>query len=359
MPAAVPASSDALVPVTAPERAMLSRLGTYLSGVLGLAADASIRRFAGGRANLTYEVRSRDEALVVRRRPLGELPPTAHDMAREHTVMSALAPSLPFVPRIRHLCEDSSVIGAPFLVMERRYGEVLRQTWPVQLPDDPALRGQIADSLLQVIIELHAVDPARVGLTALGRPNGYMQRQVAGWQRRWRHAALRDVPAAAQVFDWLADRLATLPPQSPAIVHNDLKLENVMLDPVDPSRVGTLLDWDMCTRGDPLADIGLLLAYWGQSGEDPAVYGASPPLTAMAGFPSRDWLVTEYARRTGRDLAQITFYRIYGLAKWAVLGEQLLNLSLVDDDPDPRVPEYEQQVPALFLEARRLYQQSS
>ena len=251
------------------------------------------------------------------------------------------------------------MIGAPFLVMERRYGDVLRQTWPSHLPADPVLRHRIGDSLLELIIKLHGVDPASVGLTSLGRPEGYMQRQVAGWSRRWQQTALRDVPAAAQAFQWLAGRITTLPPQKPVIVHNDLKLENVMLDPVEPARVGTLLDWDMCTRGDPLADIGLLLAYWGERGDDPALHGTTPPLTAMVGFPSRDWWVTEYARRTGRDLAEIGFYRIYGLVKWAVLGEQLLRLSLAGNDSDPRVREYEKQVPALFQEARRLCQQSS
>jgi len=359
MPSAVPVGSDALVPLTASERAMLSRLGAYLSRVLGLDAYASIQRFAGGRANLTYEVRGRDEVLVVRRGPLGDLPPAAHDVAREHRVMSALAPSLPFVPRIRHLCEDPSVIGAPFLVMERRYGEVLRQTWSPRLAPDPVLRHRIVDSLLDRITELHAVDANAVGLTDLGRPEGYMQRQVAGWQHRWERAARREVPAAGQVFEWLTGRLVTLPPQNPVIVHNDLKLENVMLDPIDPARVGTLLDWDMCTRGDPLADLGLLLAYWGQSGDDPIVYGSDPPLTALTGFPSRDWLVAEYASRTGRDVTEIGFYRIYGLVKWAVLGEQLLNVNLAADEPDPRVREYEKQVPALFREARRLCQQNS
>lgn len=309
----------------------------HLRPRLDLGAAAELLRFPGGRANLTYLVRDGDREVVVRRPPYGELPPRAHDMVREHRALSALAPLLPFVPRPLLLCEDPAVIGAQFLVMERRRGHVLRDEWPAA-GGGADVRRRLSVSFTQVVVRLHGVDPAAPGLAALGRPQGFVDRQIRGWAQRWRDVGEPSADADA-VFAWLAAQ--PVPEQAPAVVHNDLKLENVLLDAADLSRIVALFDWDMCTVGDPLVDVGTLLAYWAEPGDDPALYGGRLPPTALPGFASRAELVAAYAEATGRDLRDLRVYRVLGLVRVAVLCQQLLRR-------DPRLEVYRTQVPALL-----------
>lgn len=334
------------------DRDFAARLVPYLRDRLGLAPPIEVTRFPGGRANLTYLAAGADREVVVRRPPFGPIPATAHDMEREHRVMTALSSTLPFVPRTVALCTDPAVTDRPFFVMERARGFVLREEWPAFLPDDWALRSRIAESFLAAIVELHAVDPGAVGLESLGRPEGFMDRQLRGWAQRCRDSSVGDGEPADRVFEWLVSQ--RVPPQRPAVIHNDLKLDNVMLDWDDPACIRAVFDWDMATLGDPLADLALVLTYWGDSDDDPIRHGGRLPITALDGFPRRRWVVDEYARRTGRDLSGARFYEVFGLVKLAVLCQQLLQRYRQGDSDDRRLLVYETQVPAIWREARRL-----
>jgi aminoglycoside phosphotransferase (APT) family kinase protein len=338
------------VPLGPRDDDFIGALKPYLEEELGV-TEGEIKRFPGGRANVTYLVVAGGRELVVRRPPFGPIPPRAHDMEREYRVMTALGKALPFVPKTFALCTDSRVSDRPFFVMERASGFVLRDEWPDFVPADAELRRRMAESFLQVVIDLHRVDPSAVGLESLGRPEGFMARQVAGWATRGRETLVDSDPRPERVFAWLADQ--SIPAQPGAIVHNDLKFDNVMLDWDDAARINAVFDWDMATLGDPLADLGLVLTYWGQHGDDPERHGGRLPITALDGFPGRDWIIEEYASRSGRDLSAIGFYEVFGLAKLAVLCQQLLHRFRSGESDDARLAIYETQVPAIWAEADR------
>lgn len=348
--------ADDPIPLDVRDAEVARRVVPYLRDVFGITGPIDVKRFPGGRANLTYLVSTADRGLVVRRPPFGPLPPRAHDMEREYRVMTALSAKLPFVPRTLHLCTNLSVMGVPFFAMERAHGFVLREHWPSFLPDDPDLRFQIAQSFLQIMIDLHDVDPADVGLQSLGRPEGFIARQVKNWAERWRSSTTAEERVAERVFSWL--EVQKLPAQRPAIIHNDLKLDNVMLDSDAPGRVRAVFDWDMSTLGDPLADLALVLAYWGELGDDPQRYGGRLPVTVLEGFPGRGWIIDQYADRTGRDLSAVRFYQVFGLVKLAVLCQQLLRRYREGRSEDIRLAVYEIQIPAIWREAHRLAQDS-
>jgi aminoglycoside phosphotransferase (APT) family kinase protein len=343
---------DDPVPVGPRDDEFVRGLKDYLALEFGVSAAAEVSRFPGGRANLTYLVVDRDRQVVVRRPPFGPIPPRAHDMEREYRVMTALGKVLSFVPRTLALCTNPQVSDRPFFIMERAQGFVLRDDWPAFLPPDPELRRRMAESFLQMAADLHAVDPADVGLENLGRPEGFMSRQVAGWAARSRDTLLGADDRPEQIFAWLA--VQEIPPQPPAIVHNDLKFDNVMLDWHNPAVITAVFDWDMATLGDPLADLGLVLTYWGDPADDPQRHGGSLPVTALDGFPTRQWVIEQYTGITGRDLSAIRFYEVFGLAKLAVLCQQLLQRYRQGETDDPRLAVYETQVPAIWTEAHRV-----
>jgi aminoglycoside phosphotransferase (APT) family kinase protein len=300
-------------------------VGTYLARVLDEPAwlDSVVEIISGGRSNLTYSVTSGAGTLVLRRPPLRAVRPTAHDMAREYRVMSALAGTAVPVPATVHLCTDADVLGAPFYLMERVDGVIVRGTLPDGYATGPADRAALAYGLLDVLADLHEVRPDAVGLADFGRPDGYLQRQVRRWLGEWE--ALRDQDRPD--LDRLAADLATAVPDGPdgsvgpgTVVHGDYRLDNVVLDPARPDRVRAVLDWEMSTLGDPLADLGLLLVYWRQGRDDPA-HGAMamPSATALPGFPDRRALVGRYAERTGRDVSALPWYVAFGFFKLAVV----------------------------------------
>jgi aminoglycoside phosphotransferase (APT) family kinase protein len=295
-------------------------VGRYLARVLDEPAwlDAAVEIISGGRSNLTYAVTSGAGTLVLRRPPLRAVRPTAHDMVREHRVLSALAGTAVPVPATLHLCTDTDVLGAPFYLMERVDGVIVRGALPAGYATDPADRTALAYGLLDVLADLHAVPPDAVGLADFGRPDGYLQRQVRRWLGEWE--ALRDQDRPE--LDRLAADLAVAVPDGPtgSVVHGDYRLDNVVLDPVRPDRVRAVLDWEMSTLGDPLADLGLLIVYWRQGDDDPARSPMPvPSATALPGFPDRRALVSRYAERTGRDVAALPWYVAFGFFKLAVV----------------------------------------
>lgn len=296
-------------------------VGPYLAGVLDEPSwrECTVEVIAGGRSNLTYVVTAAAGSLVLRRPPLRAVRPTAHDVAREHRVLSALAGTAVPVPEPVHLCTDPDVLGAPFYLMRRVDGIVVRDSFPTGYADAAADRVAITDALVDVLAELHAVDPAAVGLSGFGRPDGYLARQLRRWLGEWEALRDADRPAVDALAAALAERLPTGPtaPSGP-VVHGDYRLDNVMLDPADPGRVVAVLDWEMSTLGDPLADVGLLAVYW-QQDLPPGAPVVTPSVTALSGFPTRHEVVERYAARTGRDVSALPWYVGFGYFKLAVV----------------------------------------
>jgi aminoglycoside phosphotransferase (APT) family kinase protein len=315
-PAAQPAAAGG---GAAPPGADPAAVGPYLARVLDEPAwgTCTVAMFAGGRSNLTYRVDSPAGTLVLRRPPLRAVRPTAHDMVREHRVISALAGTDVPVPRTVSLCTDLEVLGAPFYVMEYVPGIIARAGLPEGYAETPAERTAIAHELVDVLASLHAVDPAAVGLAGFGRPAGYLERQLRRWRGEW--DALRDQDRPA--LDRLAAELTASMPAQPSgpVLHGDYRLDNVLLDPARPGRIAAVLDWEMSTLGDPLADVGLLVAYWRQGRDDDRHPMAVPSATALPGFPSRREVAERYAERTGRDVSDLPWYVAFGLFKLAVV----------------------------------------
>ncbi|HEY8136098.1 MAG TPA: phosphotransferase family protein, partial [Candidatus Limnocylindrales bacterium] len=220
-----------------------------------------VAQFPGGHSNLTYQLRFGATELVIRRPPFGPVPPTAHDMAREYRWLSAIHPVFPLAPRVYALCEDPSVIGSVFYVMERRHGLVVRDQEPPAIRDLPQVRRGVSIAVVDALADLHAIDIAAAGLAHLGKPHGFVERQVRGWTERWNRSRTSDVPEMEAVARWLVESLPAGPAR-PTIVHGDFKLDNLLLDPANPCRLVAVFDWEMAALGDPLVDLGILLAYW-------------------------------------------------------------------------------------------------
>jgi aminoglycoside phosphotransferase (APT) family kinase protein len=293
--------------------------GFFAAQVPGGDVPLRFRLIGGGRSNLTYLVEGGERRWVLRRPPLGHVLPTAHDMAREHRVLAALAATDVPAPRPLALCEDAGVIGAPFYVMEHRPGVVLEERLPPGFAERPEERRRLSLALVDTLVRLHAVDFRALGLADFGRPEGYLARQVRRWGEQWQRSKTREL----REIDELAVRLAATLPASPAptLVHGDYRLGNVALDPADPGRIVAIFDWEMATLGDPLADLGYTLIWWGEAGDAPAEMSRGGALTAQPGFCTRAELVEAYARASGRDVAAVDFYQVLALYKLAIISE--------------------------------------
>jgi aminoglycoside phosphotransferase (APT) family kinase protein len=286
-----------------------------------LELDPPPRQFAGGLANLNFLIRLDGAPAVLRRPPLGELPAGSHDMAREHRILSRLPDALAFVPRSLFLCTDAAVLGAPFQILQYRPGLVIREHVPPDLAARPGLGARLSQVLLETIAAIHAVDTAAIGLDELGRPDGFLERAVSGWRRRGLAAKEDGTDALhAELGTWLEAHL--VPDGKPGLLHNDFKLNNMILDRIDLSPVA-VVDWDQGTRGDPLFDFATLLSYWVHA-EDPQ------PMHDMAQMPaveahlcSRAEAVASYARLTGRDVSDFLFHRVLATYKLGVIFLQL------------------------------------
>ncbi|MEO8028280.1 MAG: phosphotransferase family protein, partial [Bryobacteraceae bacterium] len=254
------------------EELNLEVLQSYLTGKIeGAEGGILVEQFPGGHSNLTYLLEIGGKEYVLRRAPLGPVAPKAHDMARESRVLQAIHPHFPPAPEVFLLCEDPSVLGAVFFLMERRRGTIIRDEIPEDIAAQPEYPRRISEALIDCMVQLHAIDIEKTGLIKIGKPEGFLQRQVGGWAERWHRAVLEPQPAMNRVIEFLQ---GSIPPSGkPTLVHNDFKLDNVMLGQGDPDKVVAVLDWEMTTVGDPLCDLGLTLliaihrSYDGNSGE--------------------------------------------------------------------------------------------
>jgi len=277
-------------PVRPGEEIDAAKLALYL----GRAVE--VEQFPNGHSNLVYLLRTAEREYVLRRPPLGPVAPKAHDMVREYRVLKALNPYFPESPRVYQLCEDPGVIGAPFFLMERRHGVVIRGTEPSRAA---------CEALIDCLVRLHAIDVTVPEIAALGHPEGFVERQVRGWSERWERARTEEAAKMERVIEWLRGRVP--PSGPPSVVHNDFKLDNTMFTPA-LDRVEAVLDWEMTTLGDPLADVGLTLCYW--ASEASRVF-------------SRDEFIERYADRTGRDVSAIGYHEVLGIFKLAVILQQI------------------------------------
>ena len=300
-------------------------VGPYLARVLGSEqwADCTVELIAGGKSNLTYAISSAAGEVVLRRPPLAAVLPTAHDMVREHRVLAALADTDVPVPIVHDLCTDTSVIGAPFYVMERVDGVVVRDVVPPGYADSPAQRSAIADALVKTLVAIHA-SPLTGGLEGYGKPAGYLTRQIRRWTGQWEatKAAVQTADAPLAELDQLAAALGAQMPEQigSGLVHGDFRLDNTMLDPADPGRVIAVLDWELSTLGDPLADVGLLGVYWGSRLDAPSKSDLTTRVTTEPGFPRRSEVFERYATLSGRDLSALPWYVAFGYFKLAVIA---------------------------------------
>lgn len=323
------ANLDASTKTRAGEELDLDALSKSLRSAWGDDAVASIavEQFPSGHSNLTYLLRVTDAGgepreLVLRRPPFGNKVKTAHDMGREHRLLSALHPHFDKAPKPVFYTEDESVMGAPFYLMERIQGVILRRKVPAGLTLAPQTLSQLADGFVDTLVELHELPYEKIGLESFGKPSGYVERQVSGWSKRYLDAKTDDIPEIERVADWLAKNQPER--YGASLIHNDFKYDNVVLDPADITRIVGVLDWEMSTIGDPMMDLATALSYWIQE-DDPAplqTYTFGP--TNRAGSPTRAQLLEKYAaRRPGSVPSDMRFYNAFALFKNAVVAQQI------------------------------------
>jgi len=328
------------------------RLTSYLTAHLDDAVGSmEVLQFPGGSANLTYLVRFENgREYVVRRPPLGPVAPGAHDMVREHKVLSRLHRGYAKAPQCYLLCEDESVIGATFIVSERRRGVVIRDEFPAEMRAHPRLATRTSNAVVDAMAELHNIDPASLELQNLGRPDGFVARQVSGWYQRWQLAKHEDVAAVEQVHRCLQAQLPQ--PQRVSILHNDLKLDNCQFNPANPDVVTSVFDWDMATLGDPLIDLGTLLGYWPEKGD--AQPRAVRPVGADDEFPTRAEITARYAAATGLDTSAADWYEAFALWKTAVVLQQIYIRYRRGQTRDERFAAMPERIPVLLDQALAL-----
>jgi aminoglycoside phosphotransferase (APT) family kinase protein len=309
-------------------------------------------QFPTGASNLTYLVQCGDFVAVLRRPPFGPLPPKAHDMKRESAFLSKLHPVFPKVPRPYAFCEDETVIGGPFYLMEYRPGVTLDTRFPEGTEATPDLARRISETVVDTLVELHQVDYREAGLESFGKPEGFLERQVKGWVDRYHRSKTDDIPGAERLMAWLASRL----PQSPAptIIHNDYKLNNMILNPEDLAEVVAIVDWEMATIGDPLFDLAVTLSYWIEPGDPELLRQMMPTVTQLPGFYTREEFIQRYAEKSGRSVDGLDYYLVFAYFKLAVILQQIYFRWKRGQTQDPRFAGFGQRVEALIRHALQL-----
>src|SRR5579884_1897099 len=312
---------DSTKPVRSGEELDLARLEPYLRGHFpDLQGELVVQQFPSGHSNLTYSIALGEKEMVLRRPPFGSKVKSAHDMGREFHVLQKLHTAYP-APKPLLYCTDESILGAPFYVMERVRGIILRRDLSPELKLPPDTARRLSESFIDHLAALHLLDYKFLGLGELGKPQGYLERQVRGWTERYHGSKTHDLPEVAPLSAWLQEHM---PAHSDAtLVHNDYKFDNMVLDPADITSIKAVLDWEMCTLGDPLTDLGAALAYWVDP-EDPSEMQAirwGP--TNDPGMLRRVELAQHYAEKTGRDLSEINFYYVFAMFKLAVIIQQI------------------------------------
>ncbi|ODU06337.1 MAG: aminoglycoside phosphotransferase [Pseudonocardia sp. SCN 72-86] len=318
----------------------------------GLDGPFAVEQFPNGSANLTYRVSFGDRRLVVRRPPFGEIAPGAHDMRREYTTLASLWQEFPRAPRALAFCDDRTVVGSDFLVVEYRPGVVVWGAVPSTMTHVPDAARRIGFAVVEALADLHRVDPAACGLEGLGKPDGFLERQVGGWRRRWERVG-GDAGALAGRIDGIGAHLASTMPaaQRTSVLHNDYKVDNCQFAADDPDTVVSVFDWDMATLGDPMVDLGILLNYWPDPSDAPDARAITPPGLDEIGLPSRAEVVEHYAQRAGHDVGDSAWYEAFAAWKTIVVLQQLHSRWLRGESTDPRMAQRGELIPQLVRRA--------
>jgi aminoglycoside phosphotransferase (APT) family kinase protein len=280
-----------------------------------------VAQFPSGHSNLTYLLRLGDRELILRRPPFGTKVKSAHDMSREYRVLAKLHAAYPPAPEVLLYCDDVSILGSPFYVMKPIHGIILRRSLPAGLNFTADVARRLSESFVDNIARLHALDFSSIGLADLGKPQGYLERQVRGWLERYQGSKTHELPEVETISRWLIENLP--PTSGAALIHNDYKFDNVVLDPADITKIVGVLDWEMCTIGDPLSDLGTALAYWVGPEDAEELQKIRWGPTNYSGSLSRVQLVERYARSTGRDVSNMVFYVVFARFKVAVIVQQI------------------------------------
>ncbi len=343
-------------PVRPSEQLAWPKIEAYVRASLPeLTGRMEVEQFPGGHSNLTYLLRFGGRELVLRRPPFGPVPPRAHDMARECRVLSAVHPVFPLAPRPFLLCEDPAVAGSVFYVMERRRGIVIRMEEPPQVRD-PDVRRRISGSMIDTLAQLHSIDIEANGLGSLGKPAGFVARQIRGWTERWHGSKTDDVPEMEQLAVWLEERIPA-DPARPSLVHGDYKLDNVMLDSGDPAKLVAVFDWEMSAIGDPLVDLGILLCYWVHVAAAESRDDAVPNVTTQPGWLGRDEILERYAASTTTSLDATALYEVFAVFKLAVVIQQIYARFVRRQTDDPRFATLGERVTLLARKASSMVEE--
>ncbi len=307
--------------VRAGEELDLARLRPFLLEHFGHSGPVSVEQFPNGHSNLTYLVKLGGGEVVLRRPPFGSMVLSAHDMAREYRVLAKLHTAYPVAPKALLFCEDLSILNAPFYLMEPIRGMILRRDPPPGMPFPPETARRLSEAFVDNLARLHRLDYAATGLSDLGKPQGYLERQVKGWIERYHNSKTHDLPEVEHISAWLTERMPAS--RDTALIHNDYKYDNVVLDPGEPTKIVGVLDWELCTLGDPLTDLGTALASWTDP-QDPEVLRElrSAP-TTLPGTLTRAQLIERYATASGRDPGDMIFYLTFARFKVAVIIQQI------------------------------------
>ena len=316
----------------------------------------ALHQFQGGASNLTFQLDVGGRSMILRRPPGGTKPRSGHDMGREYHVLSALHGHFP-VPRPLLYCEDPALLGAPFYVMEKLNGVILRRDPPKGLVYPPGQARALCENLLDTLVRLHTLDYAAIGLAGLGKPEGYVGRQVGGWCDRFTKAWTDDVPKCETLMGWLKQHA---PPDSPrpGIVHNDYRFDNVVLDPADHTTIIGVLDWEMCTIGDPLMDLGAALAYWVQPGDTPAMQAVRMQPSSLPGMLTREEIARVYGEKADREISNLDFYYVFGLFRLAGIVQQIYYRWKLGQTKNPRFASFGMFVSVLAQVADGVIQKS-
>ncbi len=332
--------------VRAGEELDLARLQPFLLEHFGPSGPMSVEQFPSGHSNLTYLLRLGNREIVLRRPPFGSKVRSAHDMGREYRVLSKLNHAYPLAPRALLYCDDLSIINAPFYLMEPIRGMIVRRDFPPGIPFPPEKARRLSEAFADNLAHLHGIDYAAIGLADLGKPQGYLERQVKGWIERYHNSKTHDLPEVERIATWLTDRMPAS--YETALIHNDYKYDNVVLDLDDATKIVGVLDWEMCTLGDPLTDLGTALAYWTdpQDPEDLQEIRSAP--TTLPGTLTRAQLVERYATATGRDPGDTIFYLTFARFKVAVIIQQIYYRYAQGLTQDARFAELPKRIHALL-----------
>ncbi len=311
------------IEVRAGEQLDWEKIEHYLrANIAGIGTGTiQVRQFPSGASNLTYQLQIGEWAGVLRRQPLGPVPPKAHDMRRESSMLARIHPVFSLAPQPYVFCDNVELMGVPFYVMERRKGFVLNDAFPPGVTVTPELCRRLSEAVVDTLVEIHSIDCQAAGLAEFGHPEGFMERQVKSFIERYARSATEDTPEVGDLTRWLVEHIPVSP--APTLIHNDFKLNNMLLDSQDPARLAAVLDWEMTTIGDPLYDLAISLGYWVQPDDPADLRAILPTVTHLPGFFSRAEFMERYATKSGRDLSTLHFYMTFAYFKLAVILAQI------------------------------------